>query len=183
MRMDKSSKCRKGRTGRGRQLDFNHFYLPLDAISFLFKPGWKLSTSVHGEFCRKFCDVYSLGTLFHRTLKRGSWMLPLFTHQFWKIILNLHYRANKFKFWMRVDWHGNTWCWKPSEYSQVRTEIWRKWRKAMSKPLFPTNSDRVLCVVSFLGPQISSLPCVLSILASIYWSSTVCQTLFWELKI
>lgn len=26
---------------------------------------------------------------------------------------------NKFQFWMRVNWHVKTWCWKPSEDSQT----------------------------------------------------------------
>lgn len=33
--------------------------------------------------------------------------------------LKLPYRVNKFQFWMRVNWHVKTWCWKPSEDSQT----------------------------------------------------------------
>lgn len=51
--MDQSCKCHKGRAGQGRQLDFNQFYLPLNATSLLFKPGWKYAANVHDEFCGK----------------------------------------------------------------------------------------------------------------------------------
>lgn len=143
---------------------------------------------------RKFRDLYSLGTLLLRTLERGFWMLQLFTHQFWKIILNLHYTASKFAFWMRVRGHGKTWCWKPSEDSQG-LRFRRNRRKAASKPPLPTSSESHMF---HLFPAVS-LPFVLhraepakikkgfvlsasslNTSENMYWSPTVCQALFWK---
>lgn len=127
-----------------RQLDFSQFYLPLHAPSLLFKPGWKFSTSVHGEFCGKeVFGIYSLRTLPLRTRERDSWILQLFTQQFWKIILNLHYRPNKFKFWMRINWHGGL-------------RFWRNWKKQRQSPCDPPTQSPICC----LFPAIS-LPFVL----------------------
>lgn len=109
---------------------------------------------------RRFCDLYSRGTSFPRTLGRGSWMPPLLSQQFWKIILNCI-----------LEWTDCNFEWEYTDLERCGAEnqgkaakhwdLGRPEKNMVKAPLShpPTESPR--CWIRFLGPQAISLPSVL----------------------